>query len=250
MVSGSCTTSARRGRSRDWIGCTASGIVDAEMTARPPYSVCYSPPFLVVEFVQPQNMLSWSLTRPGFVLAQSVVWLEVRDEDLPLGVDPVGLLWRRMTDAGHREAVHLMTSRSLKHHHLKSWTAGGVTSSCIATVGLSNASRVGVRLDQMARVGTINLLAHVDAPLSQAARIEALSIATEARTAAVMDLGFKREGQLVTGTGTDCIVIASSCGEPDLPFAGLHTDVGVSLGRAVYDAVKEGGSQWLAQWCP
>lgn len=205
-------------------------------------------PFLIAEFAEPQNMLSWSLTRPGFVVARSVVWLEVRDGDLPLEVDPVELLKTRMDIAGHGEAVHLMTSRSLAHHDLASATAGGITSSCLATVGLSNAGRVGQPFNGAARLGTINLLVHVGASLSEAARLEALSVATEARTAAIMDLGLTRNGRVVTGTGTDCIVVASPRLCPEIPFAGLHTDVGASLGRAVYDAVKKGGNRWLAEW--
>lgn len=213
----------------------------------PAFTARWTPPFLVAEFSEPQNMLSWSLTRPGFVVARSVVWLEVRDGDLPVDVDPAELLHRRMNEAGHGEAVHLMTSRSLAQHDLASATAGAVTSSCLATVGLSNAGRVGEPFDGRAPVGTINLLAHVGTSLSEAACIEALSIATEARTAAVMDLGLRRDGHIVTGTGTDCIVVASPRGNPAIPFAGLHTDAGISLGRAVYDAVRDGGLRWLAE---
>lgn len=204
-------------------------------------------PFLVAEFDTPQNMLSWSLTRPGFVVARSVVWLEVRDSDLPIHVDPAELLRERMGREGHAEAVHLMTSRDLAHHHLASAAAGAVTSSCLATVGLSNAARIGEPFDGSAPIGTINLLAHVNASLSEAAQLEALSIVTEARTAAVMDLGLKRRGHIVTGTGTDCIVVACPCDGQEMPFAGLHTDIGLSLGRAVYDAVTEGGLRWLVE---
>lgn len=213
----------------------------------PAFITRWTPPFLVAEFSEPQNMLSWSLTRPGFVVARSVVWLEVRDGDLSVDVDPAELLHRRMKEAGHGEAVHLMTSRSLAQHDLANATAGAVTSSCLATVGLSNAGRVGEPFDGGAPVGTINLLAHVGTSLSEAACIEALSIASEARTAAVMDLGLRRDGHIVTGTGTDCIVVASPRGRPAIPFAGLHTDAGISLGRAVYDAVRDGGRRWLAE---
>lgn len=211
----------------------------------PAFSVRWTPPFLVAEFTETQNMLSWSLTRPGFVVARSVTWLEVSDGDLPVDVDPVELLRKRMSDAGHGDAVHLMTSRNLEHHHLASAVAGAVTSSCLATVGLSNAGRVGDIHAGSVRLGTINLLAHVDVPLSEAARLEALSIAAQARTAAIMDLRLIHNGQIVTGTGTDCIVISSPIGRPEMPFAGLHTDIGTALGRAVYDAVTEGGRGWL-----
>ena len=92
---------------------------------RAPFSTSWSAPFLVASFEEPQNMLSWSLTRPGFVTARSVVWLEVRDDDLPLGVDPVDFLRRRASEAGHGDAVHLMTSRAVKHRHTGRSTVGG-----------------------------------------------------------------------------------------------------------------------------
>ena len=217
------------------------------------FSVQQSHPFLVARFDAPQDMLSWSLTRPGFVTAGSVAWLQVDDDDLTIDVDPVALLRRRMEEAGHGDAVHLMTSRSLVNHTLARADAGMINATCLATVGLSNAGRVGEAVDHAAPVGTINLLVHIDAPLSPAARIEALSIATAARTAAVMDLGLRRDGHLVTGTGTDCIVVASPAGAPQIPYAGLHTDAGLALGRAVYRAIRKGGLGWLAErptWPP
>jgi adenosylcobinamide amidohydrolase len=108
-----------------------------------------------------------------------------------------------MDEVGHGEAVQLMTSRSLTHYDLASATTGPVMSICLATVCLSNAGRIGEPSEGDAPVSTINLLAHIGVPLTEAACLEALSIATEARTAAVID--HKRDGKIVIGTGTDCI---------------------------------------------
>ena len=209
------------------------------------FSVAFASPFLFAEFPQPQSMLSWSLTKPGFVRAKRVAWLQVYDADLPLGVDPARLLASRMAEAGHADAVQLMTSRDLQWHHMEVALSGTIAAACLATVGLSNASRIGEMTDHECVAGTINLLAHVDQPLSQAALVEALSIATEARTAAIIDLGLRRNGKIVTGTGTDCIVMAAPEGGDPSQFAGLHTDVGTAIGRAVYDAVRRGGEAWI-----
>lgn len=192
-------------------------------------------------------MLSWSLTRPGFVIASSVAWLHVRDDDLPLDVDPALFLEKRMAAEGHGNAVHLMTSRDVRNHHTAQAVSGAVGAACLATVGLGNAGRVGEHPATNASVGTINLLAHVDRPLSSAAMIEAISIATQARTAAVIDLDWRPNGIAVTGTGTDCIVVAAPCDDGGEKFAGLHTDVGAALGRAVYDAVRQGGHVWIRE---
>ena len=203
-------------------------------------------PILAALFDAPQSILSWSLNRPGFQHADAVVWREVRDADLPLDVDPAALLDTWLVEAGHREAIGLLTSRDVARHHAADAVCDDVVCSCLATVGLSNAGRVGqpARTD-LAPVGTINILVHVSRPLDQAALIEAVSIATQARTAAVIELGFRRNGALVTGTGTDCIVVASPTGAPRERFAGMHTAVGEALGAAVYSATLAGGRAWL-----
>ncbi len=191
-------------------------------------------------------MLSWSLTRPGFTTYRKVTWLEVRNDDLAIDVDPTALLETRMAAAGHRDAVHLMTSRDVRCHHFVEAASGAVKASCLATVGLGNAGTVGRGPAMTAPLGTINLLVHVDRPLAPGAMIEAISIATQARTAAIIDLDWRLDGRPVTGTGTDCIVVAAPHGEGE-QFAGLHTDIGAALGQAVYDAVHQGGLVWVGE---
>ena len=202
---------------------------------------------LAVRFGNPQSMLSWSLTRPGFVRADTVAWLEVSDADLPIDIDPAAMLRERLAATGYGEAVQLMTSRDVRKHHQAMRKDGDATGFCLATVGLANAGRVGADMPASARAGTINLVAQVDQPLNEAGLIEALSIATEARTAAVMDLGWTRDGLVVTGTGTDCIVVACPVSDDGRTYAGLHTDVGRVIGGAVYDAVLAGGLEWVAE---
>ncbi|MHB0953195.1 MAG: adenosylcobinamide amidohydrolase [Allorhizobium sp.] len=200
---------------------------------------------LAVRFAAEQAVLSWSLTRPGFVRADTIAWLEVSETDLPIGVDPAALLSDRLTAAGYGDAVQLMTSRDVKKHHQAVRQSGEATAFCLATVGLANAGRVGADTPHSGRVGTINLVAHVDQPLDKAGLIEALSIATEARTAAVIDLGWTRDGLVVTGTGTDCLAVACPVANRRQTYAGLHTDVGRAIGGAVYDAVLAGGREWV-----
>jgi adenosylcobinamide amidohydrolase len=79
--------------------------------------------------------------------------------------------------------------------------------------------------------------------------LEALAVATEAKTAAMLEsaVASSRSGQPATGTGTDCIVIASPKGHPCAPYAGKHTDVGSAIGGAVLDAVREGARVWKAE---
>lgn len=190
-------------------------------------------------------MLSWSVTKPGFQMAQHVAWLEVRNADLKPCEDPVDSI-RRMTDAaGLGDVIVLVTSRDITRYHLADAAVEGATATCVTTSGLSNGERVGLRLNEPDWLpGTINILLHVSRPLSQAALIETVSIVTEARTAAILDAGIRRAGVAVTGTGTDCVVVAAPEGADGVRFAGLHTAVGEAVGAAVYRSVREGVDVW------
>jgi adenosylcobinamide amidohydrolase len=211
------------------------------------FSILCDTPILVAQFARPHAVLSWSLTRPGFTSANSVAWLHVRDDDLPLGLDPVQFLRDRMSAAGLDDAVHLMTSRDIRKHHVAEASVGLAAATCLATVGLGNAARVGSAPALHDRAGTINLLVHVDRPLSQAAFVETVSIAAQARTVALVELEWKPHGEVLTGTGTDCIVVAAPRGDPEEQFAGLHTDIGAAVGRAAYDAITLGAKAWIAE---
>ncbi|MEL6769288.1 MAG: adenosylcobinamide amidohydrolase [Pseudomonadota bacterium] len=203
-----------------------------------------APPWLVADLGRPHRVLSWALNRPGFVTAQRIAWREVRNADLPKHRDAAAWFVAEIEAAGHTDAVCFLTSRSLRHFVATEASAEGVVARCIATVGLSNAERVGARRHATA-VGTINIAVAVSTPLADAALIEALSIAAEARTAAVIAHGPDTPNGRATGTGTDCIAVAAPPGAA--LHAGLHTAVGEALGRAVLDAVAQGTQHWMAE---
>ncbi|MEM1345049.1 MAG: adenosylcobinamide amidohydrolase [Pseudomonadota bacterium] len=202
-------------------------------------------PWLVADLGGPHRVLSWSLNRPGFVEAERIVWREVRNADLPENLDAPAWFKAELDAAGHAEAVGLLTSRTLTRFVTTEATAEDITARCIATVGLSNAERIGTRLSHAALAGTINIAVAVSLPLADAALIEALSIASEARTAAVLAHGPDLPTGRATGTGTDCIAVAAPPGRA--LHAGLHTPVGEALGRAVLDAVARATQDWMTE---
>jgi adenosylcobinamide amidohydrolase len=208
------------------------------------FAVHCAPPFLTARFAEPQRTLGWSLLHPGFSIVSDVVWVEVRNSDLGPSIDPHAFLKARLARSGLPDALSFMTSRDIRRHHLCQRRAGAVEASCLTTVGLANGERVGTRKKSGPHPGTINTLVHVSVPLTDGAMVEAISIVAQARTAAVIEFQNVKRGAAITGTGTDCIVIASPChGEP-VPWAGLHTDVGEAIGGAVYAATQEGAEQW------
>lgn len=216
-------------------------------------NVTYAAPWLIADLDRPHRVLSWALNRPGFSVARRIVFREVRNRDLPESVDAERWLEDALAKADLSDAPTLLTSRAVQSYQLTEASAGEVAAHCLATVGFSNAERVGHRRAlrhgaEPARFGTINIAVRLSATLTEAAHIEALTIAAEARTAAVMDSRVLLPQGLATGTGTDCIALACppAAHQSRVRFAGLHTDMGEALGRSVYDAVSNGAADWLA----
>ena len=116
-----------------------------------------------------------------------IVWVEVRDSDLGPSIDPHAFLRARLAESGLPNALGFMTSRDIRHHHFCQRSAEAVEAACLTTVGLWNGERVGSRKSREPHVGTVNTLVHVSAALTDGAMVEALSIAAEARTAAIVE---------------------------------------------------------------
>lgn len=130
---------------------------------------------------------------------------------------------------------------SLRHHLIQN---SGTTLLVAATAGIQNARRAGDPADEHIQPGTINIALVCNRHFTHAACIEALLIATEAKTAACHDLGIASpvSGKIATGTGTDAICLLSAP-EPDtqltVEYCGKHTRIGEWIGAASYSAVLE-----------
>jgi adenosylcobinamide amidohydrolase len=203
------------------------------------------PPWLRATFRSPQRIVSWSLNRPGFVRADTVAWLQVSNADLPIDVDPKGLLESRLREGGMGEAVGLMTARDIREYVVARSDEADAAVHVLVTLGLGNAVTVdamGRPIDSVReaeRVGTINALVACAQPLSDGALLEAISVAAAARTAALL----AGDGASI-GTGTDCLAIACPIDEPEETFAGLHTQIGKRIASTVFRATREGRLAW------
>lgn len=208
-------------------------------------AVTLSRPWLEFDLGREMRVLSWAVNRPGMVRARRILWREVRNADLPRDFDVDGWLRAQLAARDAADAVTFLTSCDIGRFTQASATAGGVTARALATVGLSNAERVGRRLAVPAGAwGTINVAVELDCGLSEAAQLEAMSIAVAARTTAVLEAGIALSTGPATGTGTDCMAVAAP--EGGARFAGMHTEIGEAVGRAVLEAVAEGCALWAA----
>lgn len=207
-------------------------------------------PHIIVTLPGPHRVLSWALVGGGLCQLSAVVWREVQNRDLGPGVCAQSLLQESLKAVGYPNATGLLTSAPLRDYCAVQETRDGHTAFALATVGLSNALAVGDPPNIKPRsFGTINLLAWFSHALSESATVEALSIAAEARTAAVLEAKVQSRvsEQFASGTGTDCIVVASPSGSNEHAYAGKHTNSGSLLGQTSLAAVRGGISKWRAR---
>jgi adenosylcobinamide amidohydrolase len=210
-------------------------------------TVTLNHPWLEFDLGEEMQVLSWAINRPGFVRARRIFWREVRNADLSEHFDVDRWLTGELDSRRASDAVTLLTSRDIARFRQATASVGTTTAHCVATVGLTNAERVGHRRAQAhPDHGTINIAVRLDSGLSQTGLLEALSIATQARTAAVLDIDLALRDGFATGTGTDCIAVASRSGPGT--YAGLHTDVGEAIGAAVYRATLAGARDWMMEF--
>ncbi|WP_253735698.1 adenosylcobinamide amidohydrolase [Paenibacillus sp. FJAT-26967] len=121
--------------------------------------------------------------------------------------------------------------------------SGDIAVSVWVTVGYSNKARAGRVLAPAALFpGTINVIVVIEGKLTDAAMVNAVITATEAKAAALQDLGVAMEdGSAATGTTTDAVLIAATQSGRAHLYAGTATLLGHMIGRAVYEAAMDSG---------
>lgn len=88
--------------------------------------------------------------------------------------------------------------------------------------------------------GTINIVVAVPVPLSDAALVNAVITATEAKTQALLEAGFP-----CTGTASDALCVAAAAEGEHEVFAGPRSVWGARIARAVHAAVHAGAVDYV-----
>lgn len=205
---------------------------------------------LVAQTEQAWRTLSWATLGGGHSIQRRYVCAEVRNADLPLGVEPDVVAARFIAALGYDAGLVTLTSASVAAFSTAAAREGELWAAVLVTAGLANALRVGEIVQGAPRrylPDTINMACWVNAPLTFGAHLEALSVVTQARTLEVLEAKVPSlEGNgWASGTGTDCIAVfvpgVDSAGES---YAGLHTQTGRVLGRAVREATSKAIEAW------
>ncbi|WP_026673202.1 heme ABC transporter ATP-binding protein [Alkalihalobacterium bogoriense] len=137
----------------------------------------------------------------------------------------------------HEETNGMMTAAILDDVCVEKVEDEDVSLLVVVTAGLSNAVDVtaGVARNNLS-VGTINTWVLVEGEFTEAAFVQALVVATEAKTRALHDENVLdgTTNTVATGTSTDSIVIASTQTKTSYKYAGSITTIGSAIGRSVY----------------
>lgn len=162
--------------------------------------------------------------------------------------DPIQHLQSEIVAWGYPlpSTIGLLTAAKLTHASIAEAEGDEARIVVCTTAGTSNAARAGRARPTFAayEAGTINTIVAIDGRLAPAALVGAVITATEAKTAALQDLGIAdpENGDGATGTTTDTVVVAVSQDaryDEVHRYAGSATTLGNLLGRLVYDTVYE-----------
>ena len=211
--------------------------------------VAQTPQHIHVQFDTPYQVLSSAVLSGGLVEASHILNFKVEK-----GISAFSSVFKSPDAelAGYckaqgwkGETVGMMTAASMDSFRMFKVTQQGVDLIVLATVGLSNVRRAGDPAEHreiiagFADVGTINLIGLTSAGMTPAAMTEAVMTVTEAKTAALQNLGIQSmvSEAPATGTGTDAIAIAADPQADRIQYCGKHVLFGELLANLVIETV-------------
>lgn len=146
-----------------------------------------------------------------------------------------------------RPAIGMMTSASMDSYQQATEQHAALVCQAHVTAGLSNARAAGDAAEYVDPLivrphnGTINTILVLSHPLTPAAAIEGLLIATEAKALCLFDrrIMSKVSNRQATGTGTDSTVFLWPADDRTTPisYCGKHTVPGELIARSTYSAL-------------
>lgn len=205
--------------------------------------------YLEIELPNYSDSLSWCIKGGGRNRVKNILWQKVDTNDLPRWKSPNEFISQKEEKYNKTYDLVFLTSANVKNYFCRTIKKDNLEVTTIATVGMSNALRVGDKAYNSLMLGTINTFVYINRKLSEEALIESMAISIEAKSLACLesDILSKQSFKPATGTGTDCTAI--TCADAEVPFicfqySGKHTLLGELIGKTVYEVVNEGIVYW------
>lgn len=217
------------------------------------FSVTKTTEYIYIHSKKPLRTLSSAMIGDGYSWRTAFVNRHVHKNYHEL--DPIGeyIKYLQALHIKQSDAVAMMTAAYLEDAVFLFHQEDDFNLYCVVTAGISNAVDVSKsydRKDVHPRPGTINIWLFIEGSLPDAAFVQAMMTATEAKTKALFDLQVldPETNTLATGTSTDSVLIAATQTGIDLPYAGTITLLGRSIGKVVYEATKTAIERNLVRW--
>jgi adenosylcobinamide amidohydrolase len=220
----------------------------ARASSAPPWNWQIAERTLIIRLNEIHRVLSWASLGGGWRYASTIINHQIAEDDRAATEQPRRYLngITRLLRLNSRSVAAMMTAADVRKPGYAVARQGDLMVGAWCTAGCSNALRIGDPATAFATPGTINLAVAINQRLSGSAMAEALAMATEARVAAVYESGIlsMRTKQPATGTGTDCIVVASSRRGQTHHYCGKHTLLGELIGKAALRSCGKALHQW------
>lgn len=147
------------------------------------------------------------------------------------------------------ETIGMMTAANLEDAVFETIEEADFSLLVVVTAGLSNAvdaANAYRHEEAFVPIGTINTWIFIDGKLSDAAFVQAIVTATEAKVKAMLEMSVKDKvtDTLATGTSTDSIMVASTQTGTFFPYAGTATRLGKNIAKSVFLATKTAIENW------
>ncbi len=202
-------------------------------------------PVAIVRLPGRHRVLSSTIMGGGLTETDTLFILEVKmGYDNPRPEDDLEEVRRRYSLP--EDSVGFMTAADVDRVlTVKRDEVNGKGAIAVITAGVTNAVYAGERLPQEIIdllpkhvAGTINIIALMDRPVQDCGLAGGFITITEAKSAALMDMGVKG-----TGTTSDAVAVACPIGDGD-KYCGPATDAGIAVARAVREGVADSIRKW------
>lgn len=149
----------------------------------------------------------------------------------------------KVLDLSSNDTAFLFTGADMDHLSIQRRSFRDMTVVALVTAGVKgNAMRMSRDSGRYYEPGTVNIILLTNMRLSPRAMTRAIITATEAKTAALMDMdirsSFDPAAYRATGTGTDNIIVAEGTGEV-IDLTGGHCKMGELIAAAVHAGVLD-----------
>ncbi|MEM2081239.1 MAG: adenosylcobinamide amidohydrolase [Candidatus Bathyarchaeia archaeon] len=196
------------------------------------------------------STVSSAIYNGGFKKAKAILNVQATEDfsDKQLHADPQKFILESAKKLGLQEDfVGMITAAAVDKFAFASKNDGELSVSVVATAvdpkgeTCSHAETAGEPINVEEITGTINIMILIDGNPTESCLVSTVITATEAKSAAMWELGIRSRysGDLATGTITDAIIVAKTGRGAPIIYGGPASKLGQLVGYCTRKAVKE-----------